>query len=327
MQRTIHIALMALTTSTFLSLQAQVPLPQSAIQGSSVMTNYATTGPGLPASSLFESRMAQPAGVPASVSVTSSAGMMTPGVGRGGAVVSTVPRGPLEPIPVAPLAGDIPFHPESPSYTFPGLVTRFSGAWVGSDYLYNLPPDIGVAVDIIMPDNFPLRIDARRIKDAVADIFSRGNITPVSQAVGDHPPLPFLHILIFAQAAEESTVAFVEARYFEGVKLFRLDYVLPGTVQAITWEKQDLLVDAPNRIAEQIFASAEGLARDFVSRVHFFQRQRLEQEELLRLRCGSFSPLSGGRALPPKPRRQAAPAAVRGAAAPTPRAAPTLTPR
>jgi len=339
MQRKIHTISFALVVGVCLSLSAQTPLPQSTSQGSSITTTYATSGPGLPVSTLFEGRLAQPAGVPiGGIPVAAQAGTLPyspPGAGpytpapRDSERPLPISRGRLEPIPVQSGMGDISFHPETPSYTFPGLVTQFAGKWIGSDYLYNLPPDIGIAIDVVTPDNFPLRIDQLRIKDAAADVFSRGNITPISQAVGDMPPLPFLHFLIFVQSAEESVVAFVEARYFEGVKLFRLDYSLPGTVQAITWEKQDLIVDAPNRIEEQILVSAEGLAREFVSRVHYFERQRYEEEEMLRLRCGGFSGLpSGAQQRPPKPRRPFTPSAssARGAS-PTPRAGPSLSSR
>lgn len=350
MQRNFTLSFLGLAITFSLSLNAQqtVVLPARSTGGPAVITNYATTGPGLPTSSLFESRLAQPVGVPTVSAPGGSrpaplyipgeaaslpanrplldegldAGFTTPrgyqdGFAPRGYQNGFAPRGyqdgfnprayrdsftsrslgfgapgELGAIPdrqrVCRNGSSAPGSFDGPHYTFPGLVTRFAGNWVGSEYLYNVSPNIGVVVDVVAPDKFPMLIDRERIHDVVSNTFACGNINTEAVHFADFSALPFFHILIFIQNAEEGSVAFVAGRLFENVRLARLDYPLPGTMQAITWEQQDLLVDSINRIEGQIITSAQNIAQSFVDRLDYFMRQKLEQEEMLRLRCTNF---------------------------------------
>jgi len=333
MSRNLYLSLLGLATALTLSLDAQTMVPfstTSTAQGSNIITNYNDySGPGLPVSSLFESRLSSPAGVPdgntaGSLAGGASFGRGNPPLPRGNAYDappgSYAPPGAspfggappgagrLVPIPNRVPGGNLPQHAEEPSYTFPGLVARFGGRWVGSDYLYDVPHDIGVVVEVVAPSNFHTKIDTAAIRDSISQAFSEKGINPVAIVVGDMPPLPFFHVLIFVNVIEERSVAFICGRYFEGVKLLRLNFSLPGTVQAITWEKQNMIISSDNQFQDQVVKTSVNTGRLFADRVAYFAQHKLEQEDEMRLRCGNYFPSARAGGAPPAPRPRRVPA-------------------
>lgn len=176
--------------------------------------------------------------------------------------------------------------PFEPTYLFPGLVRFSIDKWVGSDYLYSLSPNIGVVVELVNPNNIPHNIDIDLIKQNIETIFSYSGINPVAESIGGGPPLPFFHLLIFASPVENSYVFSISGRLFEDVRLARLNVKLPGTWQAITWEKQELVVASKALFFEQLWATSKQIAESFTQRVNFFRRQLIEQEDQLKLKCG-----------------------------------------
>ncbi|MGZ3634038.1 MAG: hypothetical protein ACXWM7_07130 [Parachlamydiaceae bacterium] len=207
-----------------------------------------------------------------------------------------VPRSqPLEPI--FRRTNDGVGVPSQPSFLSPGLVRYCIDKWVGSDYLYEMSPNIGVVVEVVNPLDFSFSVDSNLLKSYVENIFNASEIFPVAESVGDQAPLPFFHVLIFVVPAGESFVFSLSARLFEPVRLFRLDYRLPGTVQAITWEKQGLIVAPEGQLINQMIASVKEVAEIFTERVRYFRRLKLEQDDALRLRCGAA-------AVPVSPQRE-----------------------
>jgi hypothetical protein len=63
-----------------------------------------------------------------------------------------------------------------PYYTFPGLVGVRRGAWVGSDYLYNIPFNIKIIVEIVMPDGKLIPLQQASLEKRVARIFEESGI-------------------------------------------------------------------------------------------------------------------------------------------------------
>jgi len=332
MQRKSFLLLLTLTALLDMSLQAQTAIPYATTssQGSTVITNYNDfqgAGPGLAPSQLYHERLSAPPGVPLGTAVSAGTavnGTVVQDVGNSYNPPASRNVSVTRPTPPPTVGGGqrfvmpqssggsaalqgLPRHLEDPVYTFPGLVTQIAGRWVGSDYLYDLPANIGVAVDIIVPEGTLSPIDTNAVKDLVASIFASNGIDPVSEAIGDRPPLPFFHVLIFIQPNEEKYVGYVAGRLFEGVKLFRFDFTLPGTEQAITWEKQELIVTSVNQFQSELMKTISEIAHNFTGRVAYFINDKLEQEDQIRLRCGNYTS-STPRAPMAMPPRKKAPA-------------------
>lgn len=173
---------------------------------------------------------------------------------------------------------------DQPTYSFPGLVAKVAGRWVGSDYLYDLPPNIGVLVEIVKPESVKLKVGIAQITEQTEGIFARRGINPQAEASFYHPPLPFFHILVLFYPSEEGYVAAVSGRLFEQVTLPRLKFVPAGTWQAITWEKQELIITSPAQFDEQLLKITREIARAFVNRVDYFAREKVFQESEIKLK-------------------------------------------
>lgn len=173
-----------------------------------------------------------------------------------------------------------------PTYLYPGLVRQSQGQWVGSDYLFNMSTSIGVVVEIVTPTDLPYVINSDEIKNIVSEVFANGGINPYAESFLEQPPLPFFHMIILLAKLEDGYVFSISGRFFEGVKIARLNFKTPGTSQAITWEKQELITTSSNRLAEMLSSSARDIANLFIQRINYFKYQRLEQDEMLKMRCG-----------------------------------------
>lgn len=301
-----------LLTMLQISLEAQsVPYTTSSVRGSTVITNYIdpnagpATGPGLSASPL-ESRLNAPLGTPwngqsnSGPRVTATYGPNSAGspsmqpLGaeansyaapydqRGGYLPPNQPLMPVDPTSYADLPRGFP---GDPTYLFPGLVRYHIDQWVGSDYLYNLTPNVGVVVEVIQSGELPQLINSNLIKENISSIFAMAGINPISESYADRPPLPFFNLIIFISPVEENFAFSVTGRLFEGVEIPRLNFRLPGTFQAITWEKQEMVVTPANRLTEQLLFTSREIAGLFAERVNYFKRQKIEQDQQLKLRC------------------------------------------
>lgn len=193
-----------------------------------------------------------------------------------------------------------PMHPEQPTYTYPGLLAKIGKRWVGNDYLYNMHRNIGVKVEVVRKEGKDISIDEEGLAYIVADIFQRGEIIPESLASEELPPLPFFHILIFAFPSENSNIAFVSGRLFEDALFARYGLDPIGTWQAISWEKQDLVITSPLQFDEQLKKSVANIAATFIDRVEMYAKIKAESESNAKLYYPSVIPA------PAKPDRQAA---------------------
>ena len=180
-------------------------------------------------------------------------------------------------------ANESPLRAEEPTYTYPGLVAKIGKRWIGNDYLYNLHRNIGVVVEVVTQDGKDVSIDKEAIKSIISDIFLQAELSPESLATETTPPLPFFHILIFAFPSENSNVAFVSGRLFEDALLARYGLDPIGTWQAISWEKQDLVVTSPLQFDEQLKKSVAGIAKTFVDKVQLYAKIKEESESNAKL--------------------------------------------
>lgn len=179
---------------------------------------------------------------------------------------------------------------ETPVYTYPGLVAKIGSRWVGSDYLYNLNKNIGIKIEIVKQEGKEISIDEEGLSQLVAEIFQGAGIVPESLASADSPPLPFFHILIFALPADNMNIAFVSGRLFEDALLARYGLEPIGTWQAISWEKQDLVVTSPLQFEDQLRKSVAGIAATFVNRVEVYAKIKAETESDAKLYYPSVIP-------------------------------------
>lgn len=257
-----------------------VPFSNSIIPvapGSSTFYNPYGPGPGLPPSPL-ESRLNAPLGQPFSPGAAPAAKKVSPI-----SVPGYIPGRRNEPLSPIPYLVKVPpsGHFGQPTFLSPGLVRFSNDRWVGSDYLYNISPNIGVAVELVLPPELSGLIHKERVREEIEVIFSSYKITPFSEAVGDLPPLPFFHLIAFVAPVRDSYVLTIAGRLFEEVKFTRLDYQLPGTGQAITWEKQELIVSSRSQVIERLREGSRDIAILFAGRVKYFNRQQLEQKDEL----------------------------------------------
>ncbi|MBN9378782.1 MAG: hypothetical protein BGO14_03780 [Chlamydiales bacterium 38-26] len=165
-----------------------------------------------------------------------------------------------------------------PPFTLPGIVALKGGQWEGSDNLYNLSPNVGIYIEIVKPEGKKIEIDEAALKSHIQEIFSRGGINPNAMHAPGLPGFPLFHVLILVDTVEQFVVASCSCRIFESVGLQRV-IIEPGiTYQAITWEKQELLITAKDNFEPLLLKSLEELSGAFVSRFQYFQNVRLQQQ-------------------------------------------------
>lgn len=172
--------------------------------------------------------------------------------------------------------------PEVPTYFFPGMVALTKRLWVGSDYLFYVPSSIGVVIELIADkqirnDEGKVLVEEEKLKKIVENIFRNGGITPQSYSVENAAPLPFFHILIMMYHVDNKVFASVSGRLFEEALPARLDLDAPvGTFQAITWEKNELLIVSKLQAPEQFEAMLTNIATTFVNGYHEFTELELD---------------------------------------------------
>lgn len=292
------------------STQGYGPYPYSYVQGSTIVTNYydpyagPDVGPGL-STSLYDTRNASLGFPLQSVSpvvpiysgpqsIYTSALQQgytgTPNYPPQATVIS--PPAVVTPVPstYAPLPSGIRGgntaneghslgHFEEPTYLYPGLVRFSIDRWIGSEYLYDLPSDIGVVVEVLVPKELSTMFNTVKIKDDIHAVFKGVGITPMAQSIGNQPPLPFFHLLAYVLQVEDAYALSISGRLLEAVTLPRTNFQLAGTWQAITWEKQDMVVSSKTQITEQLYETAKEIAMLFAEKVSYFKKRRVGQRQ------------------------------------------------
>lgn len=181
------------------------------------------------------------------------------------------PQPPTSRRPVPTEEGGIPF-------TIPGIVGAKNGAWVGSDNLFNLKPNMNVYVELVMPENMKIEINEAQIKSLVLQIFARVGIIPIAFVAPGEAPLPLYHVLIMLNQVDECNMAFCACRLFESVTLKRV-ILNPGiTFQAITWEKQELISAAKKDFYPLLNKTITDFTEEFIGRYQYFLNLRTQND-------------------------------------------------
>lgn len=169
-----------------------------------------------------------------------------------------------------------------PVFTFPGLVGIDNGNWAESENLYNLPRGIEVYAEIVKPESLELPFDSAEIARRVKEMFLKARLTPVSTAPLDEPTLPLYHVLIFVDKLDRAMVLYISCRLFEGVDVDRLSLPDNFVFQAITWEKQNMVVAAPADIPRQLDSNLQEMTQGFLQLVtHFNQIKSTQKQDTL----------------------------------------------
>lgn len=178
------------------------------------------------------------------------------------------------PPPVQPTR-EVPQHAE---YLHPGILVNVGRGWEGSDHLLNLPHNIGVYIKILKPELGNLEINEQELQRQIETIFGEADIKPLTIAASGKPPLPAFEIEIFIYPIEKGYAAFLDGRLFESVVLDRFNMDSNMAFQAITWEKQNLIISPKDKFGEQLSKAAEDIALAFVER--YIAYERLKQRNL-----------------------------------------------
>lgn len=161
---------------------------------------------------------------------------------------------------------------EEAEYLHPGILVNLGGKWEGSDHLLNISNNIGVYVSIVKPENEELPTSDAQIKTEVDNIFSLANIKPQILVTSGKPPLPAFEIQIFVYPIERGYVAYCSGRLFESVVLERFKMDPNMAFQAITWEKQHLIVTPKEQLGDQIIKTVQDIARTFSERFQVYDK-------------------------------------------------------
>jgi hypothetical protein len=172
------------------------------------------------------------------------------------------------PPPIKP----VPLVPQHAEYLHPGIVVFLNGKWEGSDHLLNIPNNIGVYVTIVKPEKENLAITEQQLQKEVEAIFGQVNIKPLTLGSVGRAPLPAFEIEVFIYPIEKGYAACCNGRLFESVTLERFKMDSNMAFQAITWEKQSLIVGPSATFAEQLTRNVQEITAAFAERFQAYER-------------------------------------------------------
>lgn len=162
------------------------------------------------------------------------------------------------------------------TYFYPGIIVNRGGHWDGADHLLNISKQIGVFAEIVRPPNDSLNITQEQIVKEIESIFGQAGIGPVSLGPIDQPPLPAFQIKLFLYPLEGGYVAFCEGRLFESVILQRFNLDPNMAFQAITWERQSLILASKDQVIGNVTNQVKTIAQEFTEIYKSFElRKRL----------------------------------------------------
>lgn len=160
------------------------------------------------------------------------------------------------------------------TYFYPGILVSRNGQWEGSDHLLNISNQIGIYVEIIRPETDKLEISKEQIYKKVETVFNQAGIATTTLGPPDQPALPAFQVKIFLFPIDRGYAAYCEGRLFESVdvKRFILD---PGMAfQAVTWQRQSLIVAPTDKIIEQIDNQVMTIAQSFAELFQIYERRK-----------------------------------------------------
>lgn len=159
-------------------------------------------------------------------------------------------------------------------FASPGVVELRGNQWVGSEHLFNLSNSIGIYVEVVQPPGQTSEVTESLLKSLVSEVFSNGGLSSRTSFMSGKSPLPFFHVLVMLQPIEKGFAVYCAGRLFEEVDVHRVHLRGNLTWQAITWEKQELLIFAEGQMKEQVSESIRKIATAFVERFKSYKETR-----------------------------------------------------
>ena len=178
---------------------------------------------------------------------------------------------PSSSLPLIPTAPTSKIN-QSATYLHPGILVLTNGKWEGSDHLLNLTNQIGVSISIVKPEDEIIDVTQEQLQKQIEAIFNQRHIKPQILTASGQPPLPVFEMEIFIYPIDKGYAACCEGRLFESVKLDRFKMDSNMAFQAITWEKQTLLVGPKTTFTEQLIQNVHAIATAFVERYQNYER-------------------------------------------------------
>lgn len=158
------------------------------------------------------------------------------------------------------------------SYFHPGILVFQEGAWLGSDQLLNVPKNIGVYLTVVKPEDLKLEISENTLRVHAEEVFQKNGIKTQTLAFEGAPPLPAFEIEVFVYPIQKGFVASLNGRLFESVSIDRFKLDPNMAFQAITWEKQSLLVAPTEQFSAELEKSIKDIAETFAERFRSYQK-------------------------------------------------------
>lgn len=164
-------------------------------------------------------------------------------------------------------------RPPTLSYTLPGIIGLREGEWVGHDHLLNLTSDLQVNADIVKPQNLDVPFTLEEIKEEVLAIFRKEGFVKISGMEQPQTPLPYFNMLVMIQKIPGGFAATIQGRLFEEVNIKRVALPQEVLFQAITWEKESMIVSSTESFKSDLLANVDEIAKLFIERYNYFERQ------------------------------------------------------
>jgi hypothetical protein len=161
-------------------------------------------------------------------------------------------------------------------FSDPGIATFRQSKWIGSDHLYNLPKQIYVDIELIKQPTVLPELRTEGIRQQIRDLLTASALT-VPQAIGTTPPLPLFNMLIYIHQIDKGFVISILARLLEDVELSRIIVEKNFVFQAITWEKQIVILSPAERIQEELNLGIRDLTNNFIDSYKYFQLLKSQQ--------------------------------------------------
>lgn len=175
-------------------------------------------------------------------------------------------------------------HPEKKmvktdaTYFHPGILILKDGKWDGGDYLYNLSDQLGVYVNILQPEGDSSGLDQNVILKGIVDQFIKSGIKYGNVIKEGNPPLPFFQIQILVYPFGSGYAACCKGALFEEVGLKRVNFEPGNVFQAITWQRESLIVTSSSTFYSQLDKSISETVNAFIERFQIYRELKSSSE-------------------------------------------------
>lgn len=163
-------------------------------------------------------------------------------------------------------------------YTHPGILFKKDEVWVGTDYLYNVPKQMGLIVEVIVPSTENLKVSINDLSAKIIETFRKYGIEAQLSVPPGPSGLPFFNVLIMIYPVEKGEVALVDGRLFEQVILPRVALGKDTTIQAITWEKKTLIKSSKEDFQDFLSSAVLDVINSYGDRFKVYDRLKQTNE-------------------------------------------------